>query len=105
MTDFHDRSNDHTPASQGEEHHGGGAACDAPPGTHRLVTITINGKDFEVSPGRHRVAELKRIAGIPDCDELAQVIHGKLHPLKDDAVVEIRGHEKFLASAPSCPSS
>lgn len=106
MSDFNDRSNDHAPAHHGEGHHGHGGSCHTPPPRpHRLVKITINGVSYEVTPGKHRVAELKRLAGIPECDELAEVVHGKLQVLKDDAVVDIKGHEQFLASAPSCPSS
>ena len=71
----------------------------------RRVEITINGKRYPIDRGRHRVAELKVLGGVPECDELAEVKHGELHPLPDDGATHIEGGEAFLSSPRSCPNS
>ena len=65
--------------------------------THKLVSITIDDKKFEVHPGKHRVSELKKLGNVPAGDELAQLIDGKLITLADDADVEIEGGEIFVS--------
>ena len=70
-----------------------------------LVTIVINGDEHKLRCGRHEVAELKERAGVPKCDELAEVKCGRLHPLDDDGHTQIEGGERFLSSPRSCPAS
>jgi hypothetical protein len=62
-----------------------------------LVSITIDGKTFEVQRGQISVVALKQLAGVPAGYELEEVRHGKLVPLKDDAKVEIEGGEQFVS--------
>ncbi len=69
------------------------------------VKIRINNAPYEIEPGLHAVAELKRLAGINDCDELAQVEDKRPVPLPSAGSVKIKGHEEFLSSPGSCSSS
>jgi hypothetical protein len=69
------------------------------------VKIVINGTSYKVPPGSHTVAYLKEVGGVPACDELSQVVSGKIVPLQDGGTVEIHGAETFLANPRSCPSS
>jgi len=61
------------------------------------VQIKIDDKPYTIERGRHAVRELKRLAGIPQADILAEVIDGKLVDLKDDGFVIIKGHEVFIS--------
>ncbi len=63
----------------------------------KLVEIKINNKGYEVKPGVYTVAELKKKAGIPATHELEQLIDGKLVPLGDNAIVDIKGCEQFFS--------
>lgn len=69
------------------------------------VTIQIDGRSFSVEPGRHRVSELKALAGIAPADELSQIVGGQLVPLQNDAIVVIQGGEQFVSNPPSGGSS
>lgn len=66
-------------------------------GEHVLVEIFINDKKYEVKRGKHTVAELKKLAGIPAADELEELIDGTLTPLMDDGTVLIKGCEQFFS--------
>src|SRR5262245_39483126 len=61
------------------------------------VTITGNGNLIKIHRGHHTVIELKDVAGIPQADELAQIIDKKLVPLADDGAVTIKGGEEFVS--------
>jgi sulfur carrier protein ThiS len=65
------------------------------------VTITINGKPYEVHPGNHPVVELKNKAGIPKEDTLCVMVNGEPKPLDDKAHVQIVGEEVFASNCPS----
>lgn len=62
----------------------------------RLVEIHINKNPYQISRGKHTVAEIKKLGGIPAAHELEELIDGKLTPLADDASVLIKGCEKFF---------
>lgn len=62
------------------------------------VTITINDKQLEVHRGRHTVAELKALDGIPLAYELSIIIDGKFEPLPDDDGITIKGGEEFISN-------
>lgn len=70
-----------------------------------LVEITVNGAPRRIRRGRHTVAELKTLGGVPQADDLAQVIDGSLKPLPDDGAVVIRGGEVFVSHPKDCGSS
>jgi hypothetical protein len=69
--------------------------------THQpTVTITIDGRRFEVEQGRHlTAADLLRLAGLdPVGYELAEVLgHGEVRDFRNDEVVDVRPDEKFVA--------
>lgn len=75
------------------------------PHEHVLVHITINNKKYEVKRGKHTVAELKKIGGVPAGDVLEEVINGKLTPLPNDGTVLIKGCEEFFSHKPDGTSS
>lgn len=62
-----------------------------------IVTIRINDKPYTVKRGLHTVAELKKIGGVALADELSEAIQRKLIPLKDDAIIVIKGCEEFFS--------
>lgn len=79
-----------------------GSASGESSNLHRkdAVSITINGKPYEIHRGRQSVATIKTLGGVPQADELAQVIEGNtppLTPLPDDGTVTIKGDELFVS--------
>ncbi len=93
----------------GEQASAGGAGAGvAPHGNsgqgdgHRqdVVEITINNKPYQIHRGRQTVLAIKTLGGVPQADELAQVVEGNtppLTPLKDDGSVTIKGGEIFVS--------
>jgi hypothetical protein len=67
------------------------------------VTITINGKPYEVHVGNHPVAELRNLADpkIPKEDMLCLFVDGEPKPLDDKAHLDIKGGEIFASNCPS----
>jgi hypothetical protein len=61
------------------------------------VTITINGKPYELHQEKASVAELKKLAGIPLADVLVKIVNGQMVPLDDNAVVELHCGEVFVS--------
>jgi hypothetical protein len=61
-----------------------------------FVTIKVNGKDVEIHRGSQTVAAIKTAGGVPQADELEEVVDGKLVPLSDGGSVTIKGSEKFV---------
>ncbi|MGH7626139.1 MAG: hypothetical protein ACREOJ_12585 [Gemmatimonadaceae bacterium] len=80
-------------------------------GDHRqdVVTITINNninninnnqQPYSIHRGRQTVSAIKTLGGVPQADELAQVIEGNsppLTPLADNGSVTIKGGEVFVS--------
>jgi hypothetical protein len=65
--------------------------------SQKVVTITVNNTDVEIHRGREPVSEIKRVGGVPQADELAQVVDGRLVPLDDNSAVTIKGGEVFVS--------
>jgi hypothetical protein len=67
------------------------------------VVITINGKEYEVHPGNHPVAELKNIPDpkIPKEETLCLMVDGEARPLNEKDHVDIKGGEVFASNCPS----
>ncbi len=61
------------------------------------VTITINGKAYELHQEKASVVELKKLAGIPLADVLVKIVNGQMVPLDDNAVVELHCGEVFVS--------
>ena len=73
---------------------------------HRTVQITIDGRPFEVEPGRHETAgDLLRLAGLdPSGYDLAEVLgHGEVRKFADDERVDVHPHEKFVSIRQTAP--
>lgn len=82
------------------------ASQEAKPGEHRkTVSITIDGKDYSISKGEHRVTELKRLGGVPADYELDQVLGHKFVHLPDDGTVRVHEHERFVSHPKDSSSS
>jgi hypothetical protein len=62
-----------------------------------VVTITINGKAYELHQEKASVKELKQLAGIPLADVLVKIVNGQMVPLDDNAVVELHCGEVFVS--------
>jgi hypothetical protein len=75
------------------------------PAAHQDIKIDINGKEYTVRSRRYTVVELKSLAQIPLADELEQVVHQRLIPLKDDASVVVEACEWFVSHPRDCQSS
>jgi hypothetical protein len=72
------------------------------------VTITVNNTACVIHRGRQTVSEIKRVAGVPQADELAQVLEGRtppLTPLGDESAVTIKGGEVFVGHVRAGQSS
>jgi hypothetical protein len=61
------------------------------------VTATIDGKLYELTPGVHAVADLKKKAKISAADRLDQDVGNVLTPLPQDGSVTIAGGEIFVS--------
>lgn len=66
-------------------------------GDHHMVEIHVNNIEKKISRGKHTVAEIKIIGGVPAAHELEELIDGKLIPLDDNATVLIKGCEQFFS--------
>lgn len=72
----------------------------------KLVTITLNGKPYEVERGRKTVAEILRLAGqTPEAFMLLQEKDGPPMPVPPDAALDIAGCEVFYSQILSGASS
>ena len=68
----------------------------------RVVTIYVDNAPYRISYGKHTVAELRRLASVPECDEFVQVVSGvPAMPLGNEVVLLIEGEERFLLEEPS----
>lgn len=99
-----------SPNDEQLEHHQAVRFPDGPvfytqPGSIRLVAITIDNKTRYLAPGNTAVAQLKSLGGVPETNELSQIIKGKLTALADTADVCIEGGEIFSSSPRDSASS
>ncbi len=70
-----------------------------------LVEIKINGTDYRVRRGPHKVEGLKELGHVPLADDLLENIDGKLKLLPDDGTVDIKGGEIFISHPKGSSSS
>lgn len=66
---------------------------------HRCDTVEIhvNNDKVTLQPGRYDVATFKKVAGIPQADELEELVNCKLKPVAEDATIHIQGCEVFIS--------
>lgn len=88
------------PSSSATSEHG----CH-PSNPPRIVAITVNGDEFDICIGTHLVAELKKMASVPECDELSEVKNGHIRPLPNDGKTHIEGGEQFVSNPGSACNS
>jgi hypothetical protein len=69
------------------------------------VIIIVNELNYKIEAGLRSVAEIKTVGQVPLGYDLEQLIDGKLTPLKDEAVVEIKGNEIFFGHVKDGSSS
>ena len=70
-----------------------------------LAHIQIDGKNLEISKGKHTVAQLKKLGGVADAYVLLEEVDGRLVPLDDNATLTIKGCEVFESMPQSGGSS
>lgn len=70
-------------------HHDGGHC--------RTVDIHVNNKNVILQPGRYDVPTFKRVAGVPQADDLDELVNCKLKPVPDNATIHIEGCEVFIS--------
>jgi|SRR5579872_1599506 len=70
-----------------------------------LVTITMDGIDHRVRPGKWLVRDLKAKLGVDPAKVLAEITPQGLKDLDDNAEIEVHAHEKFMTHARSGGSS
>jgi hypothetical protein len=63
----------------------------------RTVEIHVNNHPVFLQPGRYDVPTLKRVAGVPQAEELEELVDCKLKPVPDDATIPIQGCEVFIS--------
>ena len=61
------------------------------------ITITINGKAYELPEHVVQVKALKKLAGIPLADVLVKIVDGQMTPLDDNGVVELHCGDVFVS--------
>lgn len=64
------------------------------------VTVTVD-KPVKIPFGKHTVAEIKALTGVPASFDLEIIVNCRLIPLKDDQEITIEGGEHFSAQ-PRC---
>jgi hypothetical protein len=70
-----------------------------------LVTITVDGVEHRVRPGKWLVRDLKAAVGADPAKVLAEITPQGLKDFDDDAEIEVHAHEKFMTHARSGGSS
>ena len=72
--------------------------------THAEVSITIDGKPYNIRRGNEKVSTIKGIANVPAAYQLDQDVNGVLTPLDQNGSIVIKGGEVFI-SFPATGSS
>jgi hypothetical protein len=63
----------------------------------QTVVVHVNNDKVVLQPGRYDVPTFKKVAGVPQADDLEELVNCKLKPIADDATVHIQGCEVFLS--------
>ncbi len=72
---------------------------------HHLITIVVDGNDYQVRPGKWVVRDLKAQLGIDQAKVLAEITPQGLKDLDDNAEIEVHEKEQFMTHARSGGSS
>lgn len=71
----------------------------------RKVKVKVDKHDYEVRTGEYVVSDFKALVGVDAAKELDEIIKGTLTPLADDAIIKIKGGEKFISHVRAGSSS
>lgn len=66
-------------------------------GCCRTVEIHVNNNKVVLQPGRYDIPTFKKVAGVPQADDLDELVNCKLKPVPDDTTVHIEGCEVFIS--------
>lgn len=106
---FHQRRDVYEPSGLGrqsedqvnnaESHHSEGHDGDRSDhcGHCGTVDVHVNNKKIVLQPGPYDVPTFKRIAGVPQADDLDELVNCKLKPVPDNASIHIHGCEVFIS--------
>ena len=69
----------------------------------KTVEVTIDGKKYQIKPGKYPVARIKNKPDpkIPQEDTLCMLIDGRVTSVEDKGHIEIVGGEVFVSNCPS----
>jgi hypothetical protein len=63
----------------------------------RTVDVHVNNHKVVLQPGSYDVPTFKKVAGVPQADDLDELVNCKLRHVPDDATVHIEGCEVFIS--------
>ena len=61
------------------------------------VEIHVNNNKVTLQPGRYDVPTFKKVASVPQADDLEELVNCKLKPVADNATIPIEGCEVFIS--------
>jgi len=61
------------------------------------VEINVNNRKVVLQPGRYDLATFKKVAGVPQAEDLEELVNCKLKPVPDNATIHIQGCEVFIS--------
>ena len=79
-------------AHAGQDHHGHQSDDEL-----RTVNVHVNNQRIFLQPGPYDVPTFKKVAGVPQADDLEELVNCKLKPIADGATIHIKGCEVFIS--------
>jgi hypothetical protein len=64
---------------------------------NHVVGVHVNNAKVVLQPGRYDVATFKKIAGVPQADDLDELVNCKLHHVPDNGHMNLKGCEIFIS--------
>jgi len=64
---------------------------------NHVVTVHVNNAEIVLQRGRYDVTTFKKVAGVPQADDLDELVNCKLRHVPDDHHVNIEGCEIFIS--------
>ncbi len=84
------QGHDHGHGRHDDHGHRDGGCC-------RTVEIHVNNEKVVLQPGRYDVPTFKKVARVPQADDLDELVDCKLKPVPDNATIHIEGCEVFIS--------
>lgn len=63
----------------------------------RTVEIHVNNEGVFLQPGEYDVPTFKKVAGVPQAEDLDELVRCKLVPIADGGKIRIEGCEVFIS--------